>query len=294
MKWKITERDHGFMLRDYLKDTLKLSSRFIKKIKATDRGLLVNGESKTVRYILQTDDILEIRIPKEERSRSLVPENIPLHIIYEDEHLLVVHKEAGMPTIPSKLHPTGTLANSILYYYDLHHIPYTVHVVTRLDKDTSGLVLIAKHQYCHSLLSEQQRRNEIDRTYVAIVHGKLRDKEGTIDRPIARSPDSIMKRIVSEEGKRAVTHYKVLKTTDQYSYVETKLETGRTHQIRVHFAHIGHPLVGDDLYGGSKEKMRRQALHCAQISFTHPFSKEKMSFSVKLPEDMKNLLKNNT
>lgn len=291
MKWKILEQDDGVMLREYLKDTLKLSSRFIKQLKRTENGILVNGEPKTVRYLLQKNDIVQIRLPDEERSTSIIPENIPLQIIYEDEHILVVHKEAGMPTIPSRLHPSKTLANAILYYYDENHIPYTVHIVTRLDKDTSGLVLVAKHQLSHSILSEQQKQNKIDRTYVAIVHGILEEKNATIDLPIARSEDSIMKRIVSKEGKRAVTHYKVIQEYADYSLVEVMLETGRTHQIRVHFAHLGHPLVGDDLYGGKTKKINRQALHCANITFTHPFTNKEMTFDAELPDDMKRIIK---
>lgn len=291
VKWKMTERDEGVILREYLKDTLQLSSRFIKRLKATERGILINGEPKTVRYILKENDLLEIQLPEEERSESVLPENIPLHILYEDEHVLVVHKEAGMPSIPSRLHPSNTLANGILYYYDRNEIPYTVHIVTRLDKDTSGLVLVAKHQFCHSILSEQQKMNEIERTYVAIVHGILDKKKGTINWPIARSPNSMIKRVVSEEGKRAITHYKVLQEIDKYSVVEVKLETGRTHQIRVHFAQLGHPLVGDDLYGGKMEKINRQALHCAKITFTHPFTNKEITFEAEVPDDMKSLLK---
>lgn len=290
MKWTILETDNGMMLRDYLIHTLQFSSRLVKKVKSTEGRILINGEPKTVRYLLKTGDTLEVHFPQEKRSASVLAENIPLDIVYEDEHILVVNKNAKMPTIPSKLHPNGTLANGILFYYDEQNIPFTVHVVTRLDKDTSGLVLIAKHQYAHSVLSDLQRVNEIERTYIAIVHGRLQKKEGTIDLPIARNPHSIIERIVSHSGKKAVTHYKVLEEVEEYSVVQIRLETGRTHQIRVHFSHIGHPLVGDDLYGGKLEQIKRQALHCASIRFVHPFTKKEMVFSSKMPEDMNLLL----
>src|SRR5699024_3767296 len=177
-----------------------------------------------------------------------------------------------------------------LYYYKTNDIKATVHVVTRLDKDTSGLMLIAKSQHCHSLLSLAQREYAIERTYQAIVYGKLKDYTGTINQPIGRQPDSIIKRQVREDGQEAITHFTVLERTNNKSKVNIKLETGRTHQIRVHFATMGHPLVGDDLYDGKHTGMNRQALHCSCIAFHHPYSGEKVQFKASIPLDMKVLM----
>ncbi len=289
LKRKITEKYGGIVLREFLLKELNISSRLLKRLKSTDGKLLINGSKQTVRYVLKKDDILEIVFPPEEKS-SVLPEKMSLEIVYEDEDLLVINKEAGIPTIPSKLHPTGTLANGIAYYYKEKNIPFTIHIVTRLDKDTSGLVLVAKHQYSHSLLSDLQRENNIKRVYRAIIHGSLDKKKGTIDAPIGRNPDSIIERMVRGDGKRAVTHYEVIQQTDAYSEVKIDLETGRTHQIRVHFSYLSHPLVGDDLYGGKTGELNRQALHCAEISFIHPLSKEKIQIVSNLPADMQKII----
>lgn len=291
--YKIEKRHDGILLRDYLRDELSLSTRLIKKAKSPDGQLLINGAKKTVRYPLRAGDTLQITFPKEERSASLRPENIPLHIMYEDEHILVINKPSGMATIPSQLHPSGTMANGILFYYDIKKLPYTIHIVTRLDKDTSGLVVVAKHQYSHSLLTTLQRNNELIREYEAIVSGRLDKKFGTIDAPIGRKQDSIIERTVTSSGKRAVTHYRVVKEMSNFSLVRIRLETGRTHQIRVHFAHIGYPLIGDRLYGKDKQYMtllQRQALHCRSVRFVHPFTKKTIEVSCPLPDDVKAVL----
>ncbi|MFD2130078.1 RluA family pseudouridine synthase [Pseudogracilibacillus auburnensis] len=286
MEWKITKQYDGMMLRDYLFDVLHFSNRLVKKAKETESNILVNGERKTVRYIVKSGDILTIELKAEKISDSIIPENIPLQMVYEDDFFMIINKKANMPTIPSRLHQTGTIANGLRYYYEKNNIPSTVHIVTRLDKDTSGLVLIAKHQYSHSLFSNLQRKNELKRKYTAIVHGRLAKKQDMIDEPIGRNPHSIIERMVTSEGKKAVTRYEVVKETKQFSVVEIELETGRTHQIRVHFSFIGHPLVGDDLYGGSKKIIGRQALHCSEISFVHPVLKKEMRFSSKLASDI--------
>jgi len=177
-----------------------------------------------------------------------------------------------------------------LGYYESNKIPYTVHVVTRLDRDTSGLLLVAKHRYSHSLLAKAQKLGKIKRTYKAIVEGNLEKVQGTIDLPIGRKQGSIIEREVNESGKRAITKYKTIKKFSSHSFIEVELETGRTHQIRVHFSHIGHPLVGDDLYGGNRMNIDRQALHCYKLRFEHPFTKETIELESKLPADMKNLI----
>lgn len=282
----ITEETAGLMIREYLLEHAKLSNRLLIRAKQDDGAILVNGMKNTVRYVLKEGDELTVIFPPEAISPYLKREKMPLDIVYEDDDILVVNKPANVSTMPSRTHPTGTLANGILHYYHEKNIPYTIHVVTRLDTDTSGLVLIAKHQYSHSFLSHMQQHNKIERKYRAIVHGAVKESRGIIDKPIGRQPGSIIERMVRADGQTARTFYCVDKVLNGFTYLHVRLETGRTHQIRVHFASIGHPLVGDTLYGGTREKISRQALHCSEINFLHPFTNEPLSFTSVLPEDM--------
>lgn len=286
----IDANSSGMMLRDYLYEKLKFSHNLVKKAKSEEGEILINNKRKTVRYVLKAGDQLQISLPSEVISPSLFKDNMPLTILYEDSDVIVLDKDPGIPSIPSKTHPRGTIANGVLAYYEKKRIPSTIHIVTRLDKDTSGVLLIAKHQYSHSILSKFQRKQKVKRTYIAILEGIVLDKSGTIDAPIGRKKDSIIEREVVNNGKNAVTHYTVLKRGNKYSLVEIDLETGRTHQIRVHFAHIGHPLVGDYLYGSSNSDSHRVALHCSEISFPHPFKKEEMMIHAPLHKDMASFL----
>lgn len=288
-QWIIDEVDHQRMLREYLLERRKISKRALTSIKYKGGKILVNGEEKTVRYILQQGDRIEIIFPPEKRSGWMTPVDIPLSIIYEDEHVLVINKPPKLATIPSRHHPTQTLANGIIHYYDQKGLPYTVHVVTRLDRDTSGLVLIAKQRYSHSILFQDQQEKKIKRNYIAIVEGTLKEKKGVINYPIARASDSILKRMVSEIGQQAITHYQVREETPVASLVDLYLETGRTHQIRVHCEYIGHPLFGDSLYNGNMDFNDRQALHCQSLTFQHPTTREEMHFEIALPDDMEKL-----
>lgn len=275
------------LIRDYLKTAHGFSRRLIKIVKFDGGKIMVNGISQTVRYSLAEGDILSVSFPPEEIGPGLLPEEINLSIIYEDDELIVVDKPAGIATIPSFHHPSGTVANGVLAHYVKYHIPYTIHVVTRLDRDTSGLVLIAKHRYGHSLLAASQQAGKVYRKYKAIVEGAMNQgAEGVIDAPIDRKEGSVIERAVSDTGKHAITRYKVLKLFQGHSLVEIELETGRTHQIRVHFSHIGHPLAGDDLYGGSKVLIERQALHCCELEFEHPVNKERIQLQSQLPDDI--------
>jgi 23S rRNA pseudouridine1911/1915/1917 synthase len=289
LTWKITEKDEGKLVREFLKEQ-NISRTALTDIKFHGGGIYVNGKFVTVRHVLRAGEVLEVRFPPEQRSADMVPQPLPLSIVYEDDYLLVVNKPPFMSTIPSREHPTGTLANALLYYYDQQQLPTTIHVVTRLDRDTSGLLLVAKHRHVHHLLSELQKRGQIKRRYEAVCHGQLSQEKGTIDAPIGRKSDSIIEREVREDGQRAVTHFQVIKRMQHYTHVSLQLETGRTHQIRVHMSHIGHPLVGDELYGGSREKLSRQALHSKELSFFHPFVQKEYCFQSDLPEDMKRLI----
>lgn len=201
-----------------------------------------------------------------------MPWYFPLHVLYEDEYLMVVRKPVGMPSIPNRRYPYHTLANVLMAYFEMHQIPSTVHLVSRLDKETGGIILVAKSRRIHSLLS-----NQFERRYRLLVDGKM-EGEGVIDAPIDKYPDSL-KRGVFLTGKRAVTHYHVIQGGQEMSLVEAVLETGRTHQIRVHFAHLGHPLIGDRLYGKAHPRFQGQALYSYYLSFIHPITLEKMQFT---------------
>ncbi|WP_430787651.1 RluA family pseudouridine synthase [Virgibacillus flavescens] len=284
MKWIISEEQSSMTIRDYLRTVHSFSRRLIKNVKDSGQ-ICVNGAHQTVRYLLSTADELEVIFPEETIGEGLKPEDIPLNIVYEDDAVLVVDKPAGIATIPSFKHLSGTVANAILGHYQKQGISYTVHVVTRLDRDTSGLMLVAKHQYSHSLLSKEQIAGAISRKYCAVVEGNLNNNTGMIDANIGRKDGSIIERTVTETGKKAITHYKVEQQSNSHSLVDIKLDTGRTHQIRVHFAHIGHSLAGDDLYGGSTLDFHRQALHCKELTFHHPFTKKVMQFTSAPPAE---------
>lgn len=290
MKWIIEKNDEGKLLRDFLRNTQGFSRRILKSLIYDGGKLLVNNQQVDLRYIIQAGDKVVLEFPPELKGNHMHPEAIPLDIVYEDESLLIINKPAGVATIPSMNHHTGTIANAVLYHYEKHHIPYTVHVVTRLDRDTSGLLLIAKHRYSHSLLSSSQKKGKVNRKYFAVVEGIPSPTQGIIDANIGRKEGSIIERTVRDDGQQALTHYKVIQKAGSHALVAVQLETGRTHQIRVHFSHIGHPLLGDDLYGGKKTTIERQALHCYSLSFEHPITKKNMTFEVKLPDDMKQIL----
>ncbi|MGY0694245.1 RluA family pseudouridine synthase [Virgibacillus sp. FSP13] len=294
MQWTIKKEHDGMSIRDYLQQVQGFSRRILKGVKFDGGEIWVNGVVKTVGFHLSAGDVLQIQFPPEIIGTGMKPEALPLTIVYEDDALIILEKPDGIATIPSMNHSSGTIANRLLGYYQHQRIPFTVHVVTRLDRDTSGLLLIAKHRYSHSLLSRSQKMGKIKRHYQAIVEGKLPMNDGTIEQPIGRKTGSIIERTVIETGKQAKTNYQVLQETTEHSLLDVNLETGRTHQIRVHFSHIGHPLAGDDLYGGSTALMKRQALHCYQITFEHPFTKEKMQFHSAIPDDMRELLSQNS
>lgn len=287
--WEITAQDEGKLLRTFLIEQ-GISKAALTDIKFSGGEILANGREVTVRYEVKNGDRIKVIFPPEAPSVGLYPEDLPLNIVYEDEYVLVVNKPAGMSTIPSREHPAGSLANAIIGHYKKNGLTATAHIVTRLDRDTSGLVLIAKHRHVHHLFSKQQRERSVKRTYEAFAEGIIADSSGCIEQPIGRKTDSIIEREVREDGQYALTYYEVKMLHRNFTLVELKLATGRTHQIRVHLAFIGHPLVGDDLYGGSLHLLGRQALHCRRLTFMHPFFKQTMDFEASLPDDMRKLL----
>lgn len=288
LKWVIDQENTGKLIKDFLKER-DISRTALTDIKFKGGAILVNEREENVRYKLQQGDLLRLQFPPEIPSEGLIGENIPLEIIYEDDYLLVVNKPPGMNTIPSREHPSGSLANALVGYYKRKGITATSHIVTRLDRNTSGLVLIAKHRHVHHLFSEAQKRGEVKRTYEAFASGCLSLDHGKIEEPIGRRADSIIEREVRADGQYACTHFHVLGRYGGFTDIELQLETGRTHQIRVHMTFLGHPLLGDDLYGGDTVVIERQALHCKQLQFIHPFQMSEMKFSVPLAEDMERL-----
>lgn len=285
LKWHVPKMYANGLLRDFLRVEKSLSRQALTDIKNSGT-LLVNGEPVTVRALLNEGDEVTVVFPPEERSNGLVSKNIPLTIVFEDDHVLIINKQANLPTIPSIYHPELSLANAVLFHYDMNKIPFTFHAVNRLDRDTSGLLIVAKHRYAHDLLTKQQKLGKIGRTYLAIVHGHLNKRFGMINAPIGRKDSSIIEREVRSDGQAAVTNYEVVTALEEETVMKLSLDTGRTHQIRVHMSYLGHPLLGDDLYGGKLTKINRQALHSWKLQFFHPFLKKEMSFSVKPPEDM--------
>ncbi len=290
MNWTITKQHEGTKIGYYLRQELKFSRRLIKHIIHGGGEIRVNQTRQTLRCILHAGDVLTVMFPPEQKGSHMIPEKMPLDIVYEDDAVLVLHKPAGIVSIPSRLHSSGTIANGVLAHYEKHGLPYTFHVVTRLDRQTSGLMLIAKHRWSHSILSQAQKEGTVSRAYYAVVEGHPEPKKGTINEPIGRKEGSIIERTVTAGGQRAVTHYEVIREIEGHTLVDVKLETGRTHQIRVHFSYIGYPLAGDDLYGGAVDRIMRQALHCHQLQFYHPITKEPMHFTAAMPSDISQLL----
>ncbi|WP_026693455.1 RluA family pseudouridine synthase [Peribacillus kribbensis] len=289
LEWTAGKRDQGKLLREFLAEK-EISRASLTDIKFNGGSIRVNSGEATVRYRLGGTEHIEVRFPHEELSPGLVPENLPLEIVYEDAYVMVIEKPPGMNTIPSRDRPRGSMANAIAGYYQRIGLASTIHIVTRLDRDTSGLMLIAKHRHVHHLLSALQKEGKVNRYYEAIVHGPVEKDRGFIDAPIGRKDTSIIEREVRDDGQYAYTGYKVIERLQGYTHLKLKLQTGRTHQIRVHLAHIGHPLAGDDLYGGTLVHIARQALHCESLSFYHPLLDQERYFERAIPADMKKLI----
>ncbi|MFS0688436.1 RluA family pseudouridine synthase [Sporosarcina sp. 179-K 8C2 HS] len=284
----IVEQD-GVLLREFL-HSHGISKRTLTAVKYDGGLLLVNGSEQTVRHLLKKGDTVTVQFPSEEPSVGLVPETGNLAIVYEDEAILIIDKPAAQGTIPSRDQPNGTIANFVAGKFEAEHVPSTVHVVTRLDTDTSGLVCIAKNRHIHHLLSGQMQTTGFERSYIAIAEGYIEKDTIIIEQPIGRKDGSIIERTVRQNGQYARTDVRVLsrfeRNGEPYTSVSLRLHTGRTHQIRVHMQWLGHPLAGDDLYGGTRRLIGRQALHCASIGFRHPLTNEPMTFMSDLPADM--------
>lgn len=284
-----TARGEG-LLREALHEW-GISKRTLASVKYGGGQILVNGNEVTVRHALETGDAVTVVFPFEELGKGLQAESGELKIIHEDEALLIVDKPPLQNTIPSREHPSGSLANIVAKHFENHQIPATLHIATRLDRDTSGLVCIAKNRHIHHMLSLQQKEKRMERRYEALVHGRVEQENFIITAPIGRKDSSIIEREVRADGQFAETEVELLQAYPDFSHLKLKLNTGRTHQIRVHLAHINHPLVGDDLYGGSREKISRQALHCRELELIHPVTGKALLFESPNREDMASLIR---
>lgn len=290
IKFTVDENDDPKKLREYLRRSAKLSGRLIKGA-AMDGRIKVNNNIAKLNYILKCGDVVTLDISKEE-TQDIQPEDIDIEIVYEDIDVIVVNKSPGMVVHPTKKYQSHTLANALLYYFEKTNQSAIVRLVSRLDMDTSGLILIAKNQFSHMSLARDMHSEDFRKNYLAVVHGHLEDKSGTIDLPIYRQTGDDIRRIVDDRGQQSITHFNVIESLKGGELVELTLETGRTHQIRVHMSQMGHPLYGDSLYGKMEDEyIERQALHAYKLSFPHPKSGKVINLEVGLPNDMKDLIK---
>lgn len=288
----------GMTVHDFLRAE-GYSRSLLIQLKKSQEGIRVNGSWQLCKYQLQYGDVLQTLVTDETSSEQIPPIPMKLTIIYEDEDILVVNKPADTPIHPSLNNYDNSLGNGVSYYFQQKGEAFVFRCINRLDRDTTGLTIIAKNALAACILSDMVKNREISREYRCLADGLLMGN-GTIDAPIGRVSDSLIARKVDyENGETAITHYSVLKNYDSYSYVSLHLETGRTHQIRVHMSHLGHPLLGDFLYHpdypiekthADKPAIGRQALHAYRLQFRHPITKEMLDFTAEIPEDMEKLL----
>lgn len=282
LEYVVTDKD--ISIKQILKEKLSVSENLIIKLKKHN-SIFVNNTPVYISYEISAGDVLTINLNFNEESDNIIPnKNINFDIIYEDEYMLVVDKPTGIPVHPSIAHFEDSLSNGVKYYFDFKNIHTKIRPVNRLDKDTSGIVIFAKSGYIQESLTRQMKKGIFKKYYIAILEGKLNEKKGTISAPIARKSGSIIEREVNRNGASAISHYEVLKESDKYSKVEFLLETGRTHQIRLHSKYIGSPIVGDFLYGTPKNGLNRHLLHAYRIELIHPISRQKIVLESKLPE----------
>lgn len=286
IEYIITKEDAGVSIDTFLRRR-GITRHIITGMKRTQDGIVCNGECAYTSVILRVGDHLALHIEDEESRDKILPVELPFSVVYEDEDILVVDKPKDMPVHPSIGNYENTLANALAFYYR-NEEHFVFRAINRLDRDTTGLLIIAKNPLSGAILSIAMKKREIHRTYLAVVSGKPSQARGVIDAPIARKEGSAIERCVDEKhGDRAVTHYEVLASGEEYSLILLRLESGRTHQIRVHMKYIGHPLPGDFLYNPDFSAINRQPLHSAMLSFKHPITGEKMTFTCPLPEDMR-------
>lgn len=291
LSYQIDKDEHYDNVLHVLKEQFFLSDRLITKLKKANK-IYLNSLPTYTKKSVTVGDTVSVLIDFEEDNSNIVASNIPLNIIYEDDYLLVLNKPANIAIHPSILHFYNSLSNGVKFYFDKLGLKKKIRIVNRLDRNTSGIVIFAKNEYIQECLIKQMKTNEFRKEYLAIAKGILESKSGTLNFPIARKEGSIIERTVTSDGDSAITHYDVVKEFNNLSLVHIVLETGRTHQIRVHFSHIGHPILGDTLYGSPSELINRQALHSYKLTFIHPVTKKVLSLEAPLPNDIKNIINN--
>ena len=285
MEITYTIEENNKTIKQILKERLFISDRLLTFLKKNSLILYNNDKITNLNILARLNSTVTVDLNFEEDNNNIVPIKMDLKIIYEDEALLIIDKPAGIPVHPSILHYTNSLSNGVKYYFDSINLKKKIRPVNRLDRNTSGIVIFAKNQYIQECLIHQMQTKEFKKTYLAVVEGHLKKLNGTIDAPITGKENSIIERCVAENGEKSITHYKVLKQNFEKNYdiVECLLETGRTHQIRVHLSYIGHPLIGDTLYGNNSKYISRQALHAYKVEF--PITNKLTQFTSDLPKD---------
>lgn len=287
LTYKIKKNDSYQNVNSVLSNKFHISARLLSTL-IKKKCITVNNQLTDTRNTIKSEDIICINFNYEEDNSNIVPTKMDLSIIYEDEWLLIINKPAGIAIHPSILHFSDSLSNGVRYYFDSINLKKKIRPVNRLDFNTSGIVIFAKCEYIQQCLSLQMANHTFEKNYLALIDGILSHKRGTINLPIARKPNSIIERCIDfENGQNSITHYEVFKEfkNTNKSLVKCTLETGRTHQIRVHFSAIGHPLIGDSLYGSPSSLISRQALHCYRVCFIHPVTEKKICLESSMPKD---------
>ena len=277
LKYFVKDCDCNFSINHILKVNCNFSSRLLNKV-IKKKLVFLNDQLVDTRKFPNTFDIISVNLDYSEDSDNVVPTKMDLDIVYEDDALLILNKPAGIATHPSVLHFSDSLSNGVKWYFNSIKLYKKIRPVNRLDLNTSGLIIFAKNEYIQECLIKQMENKTFKKEYLAICTGIFKEKCGTINAPIARKNNSIIERCINTNGQSAITHYSVIKEFDNLSLVKCTLETGRTHQIRVHMAYIGHSLLGDELYGKTSDLINRQSLHSFRLSFLHPISGKKVSF----------------
>lgn len=298
LEYIITHDDEGKLVKEILKDQLHLSRREISHLKGFDDGILINGGHVNVIYKVSSGEILHVTIHENiENSSEIVPMEGPLNIVYEDEDIIVVNKSAGLLVHPLKGHFTSTLSNHIAWHFKQNGETHVIRPVGRLDRETSGLIVFGKNRFSANSLNDQSINGVKVKEYLALCSGFFDNKEGRIDSPIGLAPGVKMVRTIREDGDPALTYYEVIEQKNGFALVKLRLETGRTHQIRVHMRSIGHALLGDGLYGSDLQDwygMERVALHSSHMEIIHPVTGQKLLFDAAIPNDMKETLHKNS
>jgi len=289
LEYRIDLLDANKTLEEVLKRSLNISGRRIQKL-TRNNGIFINNKKAFLNKILKINDIIKVRIEEVNQSNSILPVKMDLDIIYEDELMIIINKKPGIKAYPTTQNDNYTLANGIKYYLFQKGINTNIHFVHRLDTNTSGAIIVAKNSHAHNLIDQQLKSKQIQRSYIAIVEGNILNEKATIEFPISKINNTSNKRHVSNSGDLAITNYEVIKKTDQISVLKVTLDTGKTHQIRVHLSYIGHPLLGDKLYGGNNKYITRHALHAYKLSFFQLGTNKLMSVNANIPPDIKQIL----